>query len=400
MPAAATGVVSDVRPGSLAWMNGVRVGDSYAMLGGDWSVEVHTAGAKIGLSTALPSLPPAPAIAAAILLVVATLARKVLPAFGALLILGTVLVAGEGLLGWLPMPWLVAPVLAPFAAIALLAVERRRAASRLAGPALMVVAVASLLVAGLVFAAEPPFEALWQTSRLLPLGVAAVLALETFVAVAVTLRRAHPSRVPAHMTLVRSTAIGQRALRLAEEDERDRCAQRIHDRVIPGLALAVADAMSPTQARAVEAITDGVRATIMDDQLLVLREGGLAEAIKDAADRSGPGGPRTSVVVNANSARPPWDVEVAAFRIAQEAINNVRRHAVADILEVRIETHARRLRLDLVDDGVGIDQEVVHGRAGHLGIRAMETRGREVGGLLTVGPAGDRGTRVTFRWPT
>lgn len=401
LPEATNGVVSDVRTGSSAWLNGVRAGDSYEMLADGGSLEIRTAASVLGLSTALPHLPIQPAVVAVVILVVGLVVRLVLPTVGALVLLTAVLVAGDDLLGWLPIPLLALVLLGPALAAALLALERMHGGSRLAMVALAVLLVVGGATAALSFAAEPLFADLWQASRLLPLMVAAVLVLETLVAIAVTLQRARSTRVPTHMTLLRSTAVGQRALRLAEEDERDRSAQRIHDQVLPGLALVLAGpATPPTERMRVASIADNVRTAIMDDQLLVLRHEGLAEGIQDVIDRASPPSLRASVVAKESGGRPPWDVEVAAYRIAQEAINNVVHHADAEYLEVRVEANARHLRLEVDDDGIGIPGEVAHGRAGHLGIREMGARARDVGGSLTVKRRAIGGTRVTFSWPT
>lgn len=400
LPAATTGVVWDVRPGSVAWLNGVRAGDSYALLAGDGTVEVHTAGTTISLSTALPPLPLEPALVAAAILALAVVARFAVPTVGALVLVVSVLVAGDDLLGWLPMPPLVMVLLGPALAAALLAMDRIRAGSWVAMAALAIWLVASGATVALSFAAEPPFPEMWGASRLLPLGVVAILLLEAGATLGMEMREAHASGAPTYLPILRATAIGRRALRMTVEEERDRAAQRVHDQVLPGLALVMAGPATPPAARVrVASIADSVRTAIMDDQLLVLRHVGLEGALRDVIDRAGHGGSYASIVAEESEGRPPWDVEVAAYRIAQEAIDNARRHATAKCLEVRIEAHARRLRIDVEDDGVGIDDEFAHGRAGHLGIRAMETRARDVGGRLTVGRGAGGGTRVTFRWP-
>lgn len=79
VPEAATGVVSDVRSGSLAWLDGVRIGDRFELDAASGTVDVHTAEMSIGLSTGLPSLPLQPALTAASILVVGLAARLVVP---------------------------------------------------------------------------------------------------------------------------------------------------------------------------------------------------------------------------------------------------------------------------------------------------------------------------------
>ena len=93
----------------------------------------------------------------------------------------------------------------------------------------------------------------------------------------------------------------------------------------------------------------------------------------------------------------PAAVEVACYRIAQEAITNVVRHAKAGRCEVRlsVEDATGALRLEVIDDGVGIAAERVAG----VGLSSMRERAEELGGTLAVevGPRG--GTRVLARLP-
>lgn len=400
LPEATAGVVSDVRPGSLAWLDGIRVGDPFDRDPADGAVIIHTATTRIGLATGLPRLPLQATLVAVAIGVLGLAARRVVPAVGALMLLGAVLAAGDALLGWLPMPMIALVLVGPSCAVALLSIDRVRAGSPIAIAGLATALITGAAMAALAFAPEPPFSELWEASRLVPIGVAAILLLEAGIALGMQIHEARRSGDPAYLPVMRATAIGRRALRMTAEEERDRAAQRVHDQVLPGLALVLAGPATPPAERArVASIADRVRTAIMDDQLLVLRHEGLEDALRDVIDRAGIEASDASVVAEGAEGRPPWDVEVAAYRIAQEAINNARRHAGADRLRVRIAAHPRLLRMDVEDDGVGIDDKVAHGRPGHLGIRAMETHARDAGGRLTVERGASGGTRVTFRWP-
>ena len=93
----------------------------------------------------------------------------------------------------------------------------------------------------------------------------------------------------------------------------------------------------------------------------------------------------------------PAAVEVACYRIAQEAITNVARHAHARRCEIRllIEDGTGALRLEVIDEGVGMPEDRVAG----VGLSSMRERAEELGGMLGVelGPQG--GTRVVARLP-
>jgi two-component system, NarL family, sensor kinase len=86
----------------------------------------------------------------------------------------------------------------------------------------------------------------------------------------------------------------------------------------------------------------------------------------------------------------PAAVEVATFRICQEALENVRKHARAQTCEVVLAVDDGHLRVEVRDDGRGIDHDA---RAG-VGSLAMRERAAEVGGTCTVEPAAGSGTCV------
>jgi len=92
----------------------------------------------------------------------------------------------------------------------------------------------------------------------------------------------------------------------------------------------------------------------------------------------------------------PAAVEVAAFRIAVEAVNNVVRHSGAHNCQVRLRVdNPDRLLVEVCDDGIGAGSW----RAG-VGLLAMRERAAELGGTLTVGPGTGGGTvRACFPLP-
>jgi two-component system NarL family sensor kinase len=93
----------------------------------------------------------------------------------------------------------------------------------------------------------------------------------------------------------------------------------------------------------------------------------------------------------------PAAVEVAAYRIIQEALTNVARHAHATSCHVRISVDRARSVLELVvtDDGVGMPE----GRRAGVGLSSMRERAEELGGTCDVNPNPDGGTRVLARLP-
>jgi signal transduction histidine kinase len=88
-------------------------------------------------------------------------------------------------------------------------------------------------------------------------------------------------------------------------------------------------------------------------------------------------------------------VEVAAYRIATEALTNAARHARARTTCVDLSVEAEALRLEVVDDGVGLD--VARGRG--VGLTAMSERAAELGGTCSVVPRSRGGTAVLALLP-
>jgi PAS domain S-box-containing protein len=93
----------------------------------------------------------------------------------------------------------------------------------------------------------------------------------------------------------------------------------------------------------------------------------------------------------------PLDAREALYRIAQEALNNAVQHARAGRIEIKLAWNEGVVHLSVRDDGVGFDPERRH--PGHLGLRSMQERAAQVGGVLTIQSAPQQGTLVQVRIP-
>jgi signal transduction histidine kinase len=92
------------------------------------------------------------------------------------------------------------------------------------------------------------------------------------------------------------------------------------------------------------------------------------------------------------------ELSTAVFRIFQEALTNVARHAEATRVDVRLERADGALVLEVQDDGKGIAEEAEH-RATSLGLLGVRERARRLGGVATVRLAEGRGTVLSLTLP-
>jgi signal transduction histidine kinase len=95
----------------------------------------------------------------------------------------------------------------------------------------------------------------------------------------------------------------------------------------------------------------------------------------------------------------PAEVQVAAYRVCQEALNNIAKHAGAskvEIYEIYLKQEDAALELRIRDDGRGFDPE--QATSGHYGLSMMHERAEGVGALLLITSQPGHGTELTFRW--
>ena len=192
----------------------------------------------------------------------------------------------------------------------------------------------------------------------------------------------------------------------AREEERRRVRRDLHDGLGPSLAgvvlkLAAARAeltAAPEAELLLMELTVEVQAAIAEIRRLVeglrpaaLDELGLLPALHAQVDRLGAGfalsGPETLPDL-------PAAIEVAAYRIASEALTNAARHSGAGRCELRVAVNGM-LELEVEDDGRG----VVHPVGAGLGLRSMRDRADEVGGTLSVAAGPQGGTLVRAQLP-
>ncbi len=219
-------------------------------------------------------------------------------------------------------------------------------------------------------------------------------------------------------------AEGERVHRFAElllkvqEEERRRIAQELHDEplqllvhlarsleglgTVPQTPATLADGLDGARMQTLD-IATRLRAVVAGLRPPALEQLGLVPALRGfLADAGETATIHADLHVTGTETRLPPEVELGAFRIAQEAVNNVIRHADAHEVLITIAFGDQRVSLCVADDGRGFDATALDTElpAGRLGVLGMRERAALAGGRLTVRSAPGRGTTVeaTFAW--
>ncbi|MGD9570522.1 MAG: ATP-binding protein [Thermoleophilia bacterium] len=206
------------------------------------------------------------------------------------------------------------------------------------------------------------------------------------------------------------------AIVLAQEQERRRIAEDLHDGPVQELvgvgllldALAAdIGAGSPEGAGDVERAAGaareavrGLRRAIADLHPLVLEQLGFAAAVRALCERLEWSGARVEVDVDPAESLSETR-RTAVFRIVQEAVTNIARHAAAERVLVRAHEEGGSLVVEVSDDGRGFDPAAPRAGVaeGHLGLAAIEERARLAGGTLRLASEPGRGTTLRVTLP-
>jgi signal transduction histidine kinase len=92
----------------------------------------------------------------------------------------------------------------------------------------------------------------------------------------------------------------------------------------------------------------------------------------------------------------PAEVQVAVYRMCQEALNNVAKHAEASMVEISLTHDNNSIELSIRDDGRGFDPDFT--TSGHYGMSMMHERAEAVGALLSITSRPGHGTELMIRW--
>lgn len=240
--------------------------------------------------------------------------------------------------------------------------------------------------------------------RFLPITIGSLLALVALGTPLVMLLSRRLSRAARDRERLLEAAVR------ASDGERLRIARDLHDGVVQDLAGA-SMALSTAAARAdggerqdLEEIGRTLRVSMRALRSLLveiyppdLHTAGIAAALDDLVAPLVATGVEVDVDVSGDEAAPPSAVALV-WRVAQESVRNVARHARAGRMSVTVRRQGEALVLEVVDDGVGFDPATTAGDA-RFGLRGTASLVREHGGTMEVDSAPGSGTMVRVEVP-
>ncbi len=207
------------------------------------------------------------------------------------------------------------------------------------------------------------------------------------------------------------------AKQLLIQEERNTIANELHDslaqtlasirfqvRILDQTLQSVGDYMA---IQTIEQIEHGLEEATTDLRELIahcrvsIEEQGLIPAIKRVVNKfKHETGIHILLQCEIENIELPTNMELNAYRIVQESLANIKKHANANIVRVLITTDGDNIHILIENDGNGFDQSKIHSEAGkHLGLSIMKERARHLGGELKIESEIDEGTRIelTFR---
>ncbi len=203
----------------------------------------------------------------------------------------------------------------------------------------------------------------------------------------------------------------EEAIRLAALAERNRLARELHDSVsqnLFGITLGLRTALGNTKQsdHAVKYSLDlaetglaEMRALIFELRPESLREDGLLTAFrKQAAAMVARNKIELKLSLGDDEPNISLVAKEALYRIGMEALQNASRHAMAQLIELKVVCESDQVQVEIVDNGKGFD--VTGSYPGHLGLRSMRERAEQFGGNLKIESEPGKGARICVTLPT
>jgi PAS domain S-box-containing protein len=222
-----------------------------------------------------------------------------------------------------------------------------------------------------------------------------------------TLRRLH------ELSEERQRLLGR--LVAAQEEERQRLAGDIHDDPIQVMAAAAvrldmveraalgtaAQSSLERTAETVQLAINRLRHLVFELRPPALDREGLAVAIRQYTARLAEAGEIEIGLQDDLDREPSREIRTAAYRIVQEALTNVRKHAGATRVQINLASRDEGIATVVTDDGVGFraDGELARQRPGHIGLQSMRERAEALGGWWRIESRPQGGTTMEFWLP-
>jgi len=196
------------------------------------------------------------------------------------------------------------------------------------------------------------------------------------------------------------------------ESERRRLSRELHDQAGQSLTAIlirldlisdkIADESIRQQLKQIESLAEDtineIRRVSRDLRPAVLDDLGLEEALEGLASALSGGALSINLIIEKPFPRMPEAIETALYRITQEALNNVIKHAGATVVAVRLQHDTDQVQLEIKDNGSGIDLEIKDSNDG-IGLLGMKERADSLGGKLLIESQPGSGTRVKVEIP-
>jgi signal transduction histidine kinase len=211
---------------------------------------------------------------------------------------------------------------------------------------------------------------------------------------------------------IENTRLRERIGRSAAEAERGRLARDLHDSVTQTLfsASLIAEVLprvwkeSQEEGRGlleeVRLLTRGalaeMRTLLLELRPAALLQAELAESLRHLVDATAARASISVKLVVHGRELLPAETKVALYRIAQEALNNIAKHAEADEAVVTLDSRPGAGEMTITDDGRGFEREAVS--PDHLGLGIMAERAQSIGAQLTIHSQPGHGTHILVRW--
>ncbi len=202
----------------------------------------------------------------------------------------------------------------------------------------------------------------------------------------------------------------------AQEEDRRRISRDLHDDINQRLAMLTMDIRQVEKGPCTDpdhllkeirrmserltAVSDDIRRMAYRFHPSILDDLGLVKALRRLVDDFSPQtGIKCSYVYNEPAAPLPAEVTICIFRVVQESLSNIARHARASRVEIELICEEEAVDLSIFDDGVGFDVKQSAMPNGHLGLLSMKERVRLAKGTLALTSTPGHGTRIQVKIP-